>query len=204
MSETDGQWGYKAGPSDAMKQEIGQVVVNHAMCDQGLYSLFVAISGLKEDQSELLTRSLKLKAGALLDLVLAFRKSEAVNIYPALLSRIDECVASYRKLTNARNVIAHWHWGLSINGEDSAEVVNFLSMNHGNSTGIQVFTLQELKSISLGLLHINTLMMTIATLSSPEIPNFLKDKAIETFDNIHDKLKEALLGVPDLPAEEPT
>lgn len=204
VSEKDRAPGYELGPSDAMKKEIGQVVVNHAMCDQGLYSLFVAISGLKEDQSELLTRSLKLKAGALLDLVLAFRKSNTADIYPALLSRVDECVANYRKLTNARNVIAHWHWGPSIKGEDSAEVVNFLSMNHGNSAGSQVFTLQQLKSISLGLLHINTLMMTVATLSSPEFPNFVKDKALDAFDEIHVQLKKALLGVPDLPVEEQT
>ena len=26
------QYGYVAGPSDAMKQEIGQVVINHALC----------------------------------------------------------------------------------------------------------------------------------------------------------------------------
>lgn len=198
------QCGYLAGPSDAMKQEIGQLVINHALCDQGLYGLFAAISGLKENQPAVITRSLKLKAGALLDLLIAFRKSNQSLIYPALLSRIDSCVADYQKLSNARNVVAHWHWGLSPEGEDSAEVTNFLSLNHGNPAGTQIFTIQELKSISLGLLHVNTLMLTIATLSAPEVPNFVKDKALESFDETHALVREFLLAVPDLPDEELT
>ncbi|MEQ4191787.1 hypothetical protein ABNM11_24360, partial [Pseudomonas syringae] len=191
-------------PSDAMKQEIGQVVINHALCDQGLYGLFAAISGLKESQSVVVTRSLKLKAGALLDLLIAFRRSNESLIYPALLSRIDSCVADYRKLSNARNVIVHWHWGLSPEGEESATATNFLSMNHGNAAGTQLFTLQALKSISLGLFHVNTLMMTIAALSAPDVPSFVKEKALESFDDTYERVKEALLGLPDLPDEELT
>ncbi len=198
MSE---QFGNLAGPSDAMKCEIGQIVINHALCDQGLYGLFAAISGLEEAQSQLITRSLKLKANALLDLLVAFRRSNESAIYPATLSRIDECVADYRKLSNARNVVAHWHWGLSPEGENTAEVVNFLSMNHGNVAGRQVFTLPELQSISLGLLRINTLMMVIAVLSSSDIPTFVKEKGLQQFDDIHAQVKEALCGVPDLPDE---
>lgn len=200
----ESEYGYLSGPNDAMKRETGQIVINHALCDQGLYLLFAAISGLKESQSAVITRSLKLKASALLDLLIAFRRSNESVIYPALLSRMDSCVADYRKLSNARNIIAHWHWDLSPEGEDSAEATNFLSMNHGNAAGTQLFTLKELKSISLGLVHINTLMRTVATLSAPEIPNFLKDKALESFDETHSLMKEALLGVPDLPAEELT
>jgi len=77
-------------------------------------------------------------------------------------------------------------------------------MNHGNPAGIQIFTIQELKSISLGLLHVNTLMMTIAMLSALKAPDFIKDKALESFDETHALVREALLRVPDLPDEELT
>ncbi|KPB99209.1 Uncharacterized protein AC499_5000 [Pseudomonas amygdali pv. lachrymans] len=77
-------------------------------------------------------------------------------------------------------------------------------MNHGNAAGTQLFTLQALKSISLGLFHVNTLMMTIAALSAPDVPSFVKEKALESFDDTYERVKEALLGLPDLPDEELT
>jgi hypothetical protein len=195
-------WEYKTGPSDAMKQEIGQIVVNHALCDRGLYSLFVALSGLPEEQCSLVAKTLRLKASALLDLVIAFRKARALEIDAKFLPRIDDCIANYRKLSNARNIVAHWQWGPSPDGEDTAEVFNFLSMNHLDSNGSQTFTLLALKSISLGLVEVNTLLITLASLSDPAIPEFVKDTALKTLEFIHGKVRKALLNIPELPAEE--
>ena len=45
MTEESEKWGYTAGPNDLMKQEIGQVVINHALCDEPLLELFIALTG---------------------------------------------------------------------------------------------------------------------------------------------------------------
>ncbi|ORL69251.1 hypothetical protein B7H19_09965 [Pseudomonas putida] len=195
---SDGRWGYRAGPSDAMKREIGQIVTNHAGCDPALYALFHALSGVSTDQAKVISRTLKLRSNSLLSLIKAFRKENESKLYPPLAERIDVAISHYDKLTSLRNVVAHWQWSLSPEGEDSAIASNFLSLKARDSNNEREINLRSLQEISLGLIEVMSLMHSIAALMDANPPTFVIDKALEALDDIFKKVRDTLLGLPDV------
>lgn len=195
---SEGQWGYRSGPSNAMKREIGQIVTNHASCDPALYGLFHALSGVSTDQAKVISRTLKLRAGSLVSLIKAFRKENENKLYPPLTERIDAAISHYDKLTTLRNVVAHWQWSQSPEGEDTAVATNFLSLKERDSNNVREIDLRGLQEISLGLVEVMSLMHSISALMSANPPTFIIDKALETLDDIVKKVRDTLLGLPDV------
>jgi len=202
VSEDGENWGYKAGPSDAMKQEIGQVVINHALCDPALYALFYALSGINESTAKIMVRALKLKSSGLIDLIKAFKKEQDSRLHPELSKRIAECLSTYDQLSKARHLIAHWQWSLSPSGENTASTSNFLGMNHGDSAADRYHTLGSLKATSWGLMQVNILLTLIASFVVGTIPETYIEMALSGVDEVLVKTRAALLEIPDVSAVE--
>jgi hypothetical protein len=202
VGEDSATWNYEAGPSDAMKQEIGQVVINHALCDPALYSLFHALSGINEATAKVMVRALRLKSGGLIELIKSFKKEKESQIHPELSKRISECLLAYDQLSKARNLIAHWQWGLSASGEDNATTSNFLGMNHGDPSADREHTLRSLKATSWGLMQVNVLMALVSSFIAGNIPDTFIELALSGVDEVLNKTRQALLDIPDVSAEE--
>lgn len=201
MDEGAQNWKYAAGPTDAMKLEIGQVVINHALCDPSLYALFQALSGIDENSTKLMVRALRLKSGGIVDLIKAFHKDRQPHIHPDLSTRITECLRIYDQLSKARNLIAHWQWGLSADGVDAASTSNFLGMNHGD-TSVMEHSLLSLRATSWGLMQVNIIMSLVAAFVAGSIPDILREATFTSLDELLAKTQKALLDIPGASAEE--
>jgi len=202
VSETDGQWGYKAGPSDAMKQEIGQVVINHALCDQPLLKLFMTLSGTQESTAYILVHSLNLKAGGMTKAILDLARAKNPPINPELSSRLSTAVGEYRTLSLLRNEVAHWQWQPSKEGVDAALASNVMRRNSDDTEVTKEFTLHGLKQLSIGLITTFSALSLFAGLIQHDIPSPALTQVFANLDSISEKVKEALLALPEPSAEE--
>ena len=198
------EWGYEAGPTDAMKIEIGQVVINHALCDPSLYELFHALSGIEERPAKIMVRALKIKSGAIVELIKAFHKARAPDLHVELSKRITACLTAYDQLSKARNLIAHWQWSLSDDGANVATTTNFLGMNHGDASGTKEHSLRSLKATSWGLMQVNIIISMVAAFVGGSIPDIVRESAFTAVDSLLAQTQEALLDIPDISAEELT
>ena len=198
-----GEWGYRAGPSDAMKQEIGQVVINHALCDQPLLHLFVALAGVSESTAYILVQSLNLKAGGMTKAILDLAGAKQPKINPELHARLTTAISEYRKLSLLRNEVAHWQWDPSPEGIEAAQASNVMRRNADESTVGKEFTLQNLKQLSVGLITtFSALTVFSGLVQHPEIPEQGLTQVFSNLDNISTKVKAALLSLPEPLVEE--
>ncbi len=191
-----GEWGYTAGPSDAMKREIGQIAVNHAYCDPFLASLFQAMSGTDDATNLTIIQTLKLKGSSLADLVSALNAKKKTG----LTDRIEQSISEYRRLSGYRNEIAHWQWGPSAPGENSATVRNSLAKKPDESE--KSYSLSDLKGISSGLITTGSMIGAIAAAVSSPMPPAVSDIIFKSIDDMLKKVREATSGLPDPSAEE--
>lgn len=195
-------WGYRAGPSDAMKQEIGQVVINHALCDAPLLNLFTSLSGTSESTAYILVQSLNLKAGGLTKAILDLAKIRNPPINSELNSRLSNVIGEYRKLSHLRNEVAHWQWLPSEAGTETAKASNVMRRNGDNSEVMKEFTLHNLKQLSSGLITVFSALSLFSGLIQHDIPEPALALVFTRLDEISEKVSLALKNLPEPLAEE--
>jgi len=198
-----GEWGYRAGPSDEMKQEIGQVVINHALCDPPLLDLFVTLSGVSAATAYILIQSLNLKAGGMTKAILDMAKAKQPPINSELNARLSKAIGEYRKLSLLRNEVAHWQWTPSPEGVQAAQATNIMRRNSDDSAFAKEFSLHSLKQLSVGLITtFSALSLFAGLIQYPDIPEHALVKVFANLDAISYKVNEALLSLPEPSAEE--
>ncbi len=202
MTEESEKWGYTAGPNDLMKQEIGQVVINHALCDEPLLELFIALTGTPASTAYILAQSLNLKAGGMTKAILDLSKAKKTQINEDLCSRLSVAIADYRKLSLLRNKVAHWQWYPSDEGAGSAKASKIMRRNNDDSQVIKEFTLYSLKQLSVGLIITYSALKLIAGLIPQNVPSAQLAQVFTNLDNISRKVKDAMLTLPEPSAEE--
>ncbi|MNJ52554.1 hypothetical protein D3C77_478960 [compost metagenome] len=202
MEETKEEWGYRAGPGDAMKQEIGQIVINHALCDEPLLELFTVLSGAPSSTAYILVQSLNLKAGGMTKAILDLAKSRTPAVNEDLNSRLTSAISDYRKLSLLRNEVAHWQWYPSVNNASTANASNVMRRNSDGSQVVKEFTLHSLKQLSVGLITTFSALKLFAGLIQHDVPSFALTNVFANLDQISEKVKEALLSLPEPAAEE--
>jgi hypothetical protein len=186
-----------------MKQEIGQIVVNHAHCDQPLLDLFVLLSGVTSGTADILVQSLNLKAGSMTKAILDMAKKRETALNPDVFGRLTTAISDYRKLSLLRNEVAHWQWNPSPAGTQAAEVSNIMRRNSDGSVVSKEFTLHQLKQLSIGLIATFSALDLCARLTSyPDLPEQALKQVFANFDGVSTKVKHALLNLPEPSAEE--
>lgn len=202
MAEKQGRWGYEIGPSDEMKKEIGQIVVNHAFCETALRGLLVAIAGWDEKTARIALKTFNPKGDPICKAIDQFLKATPET--PEILrARIQSVIANYRELSIRRNMIAHWTW--SHTDPESPQTASISNPLYGlmSSGEEKTFTLQTLKEIGLGLAEIVAATFTLTNLfGAPNLPQEILQQALNQFDSIMEKVKDAVLELPHAPEDE--
>ncbi|PRW85544.1 hypothetical protein C7A11_23415 [Pseudomonas simiae] len=199
VNVSDSGYGVLSGPSDRMKQEIGEIVVAHANCDPVLAALMRALTKTDEQTNLLLIQQLKLKGSSIADFISTMaEKTETLN--PLLRESIQTTIKSYRKLSSYRNEVAHWQWNPSEAGTDSALVRNTLSKKPSESE--KVYTLENLRDIASSLHQVNALIGHIFGIISSGFPEEAIPHVMRVVDENLEKVRLATLNVPDPSAEE--
>ncbi|WP_434695129.1 hypothetical protein J3P89_17930 [Pseudomonas sp. Z1-14] len=203
VTDTDeSKRGYEAGPSDAMKKEIGQVVINHALCDSPLLDIFQILSGTSITVTFALVRTLNIKAGAMIVAIKALSQIREPAMNPAIQERLSTALLQHDKLSRLRNEIAHWQWHLSLEGVDAAHASNDWRRNPDNSQVIKKFTLEDLKNVSLGLINVYAAFNLISATLQSTVDGEHLIKIFVDFDEVLKRVQDAVLGLPEPLAEE--
>lgn len=206
MTKESNKWGYKAGPSDAMKREIGQVAVNHALCEPPLFRLYQFYSEIPEAKSFILAKSLGLRANSLLRIVRDFAnyrtKAVAPTTPPTILDRLNICLKAYEDLTKTRNEVAHWQWYNSPEGEERADAACDIRRGPEGDQLIKEYTLDNLVSLSVGLILISANLELIADVITGRYSPADATADFTKFDEAALKVRDALLSLPEPSAEE--
>ncbi len=196
---SDRIYGVLSGPSDRMKQEIGEIVVAHANCDPVLAALMMALTKTDEQTNLVLIQQLKLKGSSIADFISTMaEKTDHLN--PVLRQSIQTTIKSYRKLSSYRNEVAHWQWNLSEPGTDSALLRNTLSKKPSESE--KVYTLENLRDIASSLHQVHGLIGSIFGIISSELPEEAIPHIMSVVDGNLEKVRLATLNVPEPSAEE--
>lgn len=194
MSEKKEKWGYKAGPGPEMCQEIGQIMVNHSYCEWGIRTLYAALLEAPPEKVDILINSHNLKAQAMAKTIETMVEKNLVKTSDSVKSRILSAITEYRKLSEHRNIVAHWHWLPEDNGVASAD-----NLMKGANAPQQKYSLADLKNISLGLIMTFSQINVLTTLIDQNLPDFAIKEVLSQFDRIELKVREAVLDLPDAP-----
>lgn len=193
------KYGVLSGPSDRMKQEIGEIVVAHANCDPMLAALMRALTRTDEQTNLVLIQQLKLKGSSIADFISTMaEKTDHLN--PLLRESIRTTIKSYRKLSSYRNEVAHWQWNLSEPGTDSAVLRNTLSKKPSESE--KVYTLENLRDITFGLHQVFGLTGTMVGIIAAELPDGAIPNVMAVVEESLEKVQLATRNVPEPSAEE--
>ena len=202
MGTEHANWGCRAGPSDAMKQEIGQIVINHALCDAPLLNLFTTLSGTSEATAYILIQSMNLKASGMTKSILDLAKIKQPPIDSELSSRLTRAIGEYRKLSQLRNEIAHWQWLPSEGDTQTAKASNVMRRNADSSEVIKEFTLHNLKQLSTGLITVFSALSLFSGLIQHDIPEQALTVVFSKVDQISEQVRAALEDLPEPLTEE--
>lgn len=193
MSE-DGTSGYKIGPTDEMKREIGQVVINHAYSENALKGLFIVLARLEKPVSEVVMKNFNPKGIPITKAVTSLIDDDR-DISSLVKLRIQEVVADYKRLSEARNIYCHWAWGMSENGRQEAIVYND-QLGYMEKNTPRTVTLHELKTVAFSLAQIVGAIHLLTSLIGSGMPEKEVFEAFSGFDSIILKVKEAVLSLP--------
>lgn len=185
-----------------MKQEIGQIVINHALCDAPLLNLFTTLSGASEATAYILVQSLNLKAGGMTKAILDLAKTQQPPINAELSARLSNVIGDYRKLSHLRNEVAHWQWLPSEAGIETAKASNVMRRNVDNSEVVKEFTLHNLKQLSSGLITVFSALSLFSGLIQHDIPEPGLAFVFSRLDQISEQVNAALEDLPEPLAEE--
>ncbi|NWB09047.1 hypothetical protein HX862_14135 [Pseudomonas sp. D5002] len=205
MSKATEEWGYLAGPSDAMKKEIGQIAVNHAMFEPPLIRLFQHYTEIPDAKSFILAKSLGLRGNALLRVVKDFANYKTKAAPPEtaapILARLNSCLKDYEELSKIRNEVAHWQWYPSPDGAEYANAACDIRKDAEGNQIIKEFTLANLKSLALNLILTSSNLEVIADVIIRRLSEQETLEQFKKFDDIAARVKEALLSLPQASAE---
>ncbi|MGY4663246.1 hypothetical protein ACVWZ9_004040 [Pseudomonas chlororaphis] len=201
MSSDSGKWGYRAGPSDAMKKEIGQIAVNHALFESPLMRLFQHYTEIPDAKSFILAKSLGLRGSALLRVVKDFANHKTKTTPPVttapILERLNSCLKDYEELSKIRNEVAHWQWYPSPDGAEYANAACDIRKDSEGKQIIKEFTLGNLQSLALNLIFTSSNLELIADLIIGGAPEPTVIAKFKQFDEIAAKVRSALLSLPE-------
>ncbi|WP_282369109.1 hypothetical protein [Pseudomonas sp. PS02290] len=202
MGETEGSWGYSIGPSNAMKLQIADIVINHALCDDPLLEIFISLSGMEQKIASPVVKVLNLKSGALANVISSLSAQLSTRLDPQIASRLPDVISDYRKLSTLRNEVAHGQWMPSPEGSDHAMLQSLLRKNDDGSKFERRFSASQLKEIAVGLaITLSALHVILAILTSA-IPSFAIAEAYRQYDEVILRVKRSLLALPEPLAEE--
>lgn len=202
MTEQQGRWGYEIGPSDEMKKEIGQIVVNHAFCETALRGLLVAIAAWDEKTARIVLKTFNPKGDPICKAIDQFLQANP-EIPEILRTRIQSVISNFRELSRRRNMIAHWLWSRA--DKESPHTASISSPLYGliDSREAVTFTLTELKEIGLRLAEIFAATFTLTGLAAqPNVPHEYLQQTLSQFDSIMEKIRHAVLQLPQAPEDE--
>ena len=201
MAEEQGRWGYEIGPSDEMKKEIGQIVVNHAYCETLMRGLLVAVAGWDDKDAQIILKTFNPKGDPICK---ALEKFLSVNtaIDELVRERVVAVITNFRRLTQLRNMVAHWTWGTSM--PSSPQAANVYNHPYGLAPGEErTLTLLELKEIGFGLAEIVAATSLLTDFANdPRRAPIEFQEQLSQFDNIMEKVKNAVLELPIAPEDE--
>ncbi|MFW3166251.1 MULTISPECIES: hypothetical protein [Pseudomonas syringae group] len=201
MDSDNGKWGYRAGPSDSMKKEIGQIAVNHAFFEPPLMRLFQHYTEIPEAKSFILAKSLGLRGNALLRAVKDFANHKTKTTQPVtgapVLERLNGCLKDYEELSKIRNEVAHWQWYPSPDGAEYANAACDIRKDSEGKQIIKEFTLENLQSLALNLIFTSSNLELIADLIIGRAPQDTVIAKFKQFDEIAEKVRAALLSLPE-------
>ncbi|HBN8052261.1 TPA: hypothetical protein NH808_005649 [Pseudomonas aeruginosa] len=193
-------YGYKAGPNSAMRAEIGQIVVNHSLCDEPLMRIFGFLSGLRADTQSIVVESLRLRSASLAATITTLLESASLPIN--ISERLNAALVTFKMMTQQRNKIVHWAWGLSPDGKDEAPISHPTKRNSDGTPRSETMTLLGLRKIGLELIQVYSLLSMAAGLLECEVPDELGSASLSQFDNLIEKVRLAILEYPEVEAEE--
>ncbi|MFA0920428.1 hypothetical protein ACDH53_24980 [Pseudomonas tremae] len=201
MDSDNGKWGYRAGPSDSMKKEIGQIAVNHALFEPPLMRLFQHYTEIPEAKSFILAKSLGLRGNALLRAVKDFANHKTKTTQPVtdapVLERLNGCLKDYEELSKIRNEVAHWQWYPSPDGAEYANAACDIRKDSEGKQIIKKFTLENLQSLALNLIFTSSNLELIADLIIGRAPQHTVIAKFKQFDEIAEKVRAALPSLPE-------
>ncbi|HHM5422738.1 TPA: hypothetical protein ACRNUD_006549, partial [Pseudomonas aeruginosa] len=191
---------YDAGPNSAMRAEIGQIVVNHSLCDEPLMRIFGFLSGLRADTQSVVVESLRLRSTSLAATVTKLLETSPLPI--DIPERLNVALSTFKKMTAQRNKIVHWAWGLSPEGKDEAPIYHPTKRNSDGTPYSETLTLLELRKIALDLMQVYYLLGIIAGLLECGVPDEIKSASLSKFDKLIEKVRSSILEYPEAEAEE--
>ena len=195
----ESNYGVSSGPSDRMKQEIGEIVVAHANCDPALAALMQQLTKTNDQTNLVLIQQLKLKGSSMADFISAV-VDKTDHVDPAIRDRILKVITQYRKLSTYRNEIAHWQWNPCEPGVEAALLRNTLAKKPTESE--KTYSLQDLRSISFGLHQVFGVVGSISTIIAANPPSQMSNQIMSALDAMFDKIKSAISDIPEPSAEE--
>lgn len=195
MSDKQEKWGYEAGPGPEMCQEIGQIMVNHSYCEWGIRTLFVRFLEASSEKVDILINSHNLKAQAMAKTIEVMIEKDLVKMSDSVKTRILSAIKEYRKLSERRNIVAHWHWLPEADGVASVD-----NLMKGANPPQKQYSLADLKNVSLGLIMAFSQISLLTTLIDQNLPDFAIKHVLNQSDEIERKVRQAVLALPDPPS----
>ncbi|MFO3662143.1 MULTISPECIES: hypothetical protein [Pseudomonas syringae group] len=196
---SDAKYGFMLGPSDRMKQEIGEIVVAHANCEPMLATLMKALTNTDDRTNLVLIQNLNLKGSSMAKLISALAEN-AAHLSPLLRERVQTLIKNYDTLSRSRNEVAHWQWNPCEPGAEKALIRNTLSKKPAENE--KTYTLEHLRSITFGLHQVFGLAGSIATIISSGLPKEAAPQILAVVDQMFEKIRTAMQDVPEPSAEE--
>jgi len=199
---TEEKYSYEIGPSDAMKKEIGQIVINHAYCETALRGLLVAIAGWDQKTANTVLKTFNPKGDAIRKAIESLLKGNTL-LSPTVVDRINSIGESFKTLSHLRNTIAHWHWGMcDPETPESAIVSNFTYGFHPSGQD-KTFTLNQLKEIGIDLAGIVSAAFLLRdfVIDAGQSEKEVQGKLLQ-FDSIMAKVRKSVLRLPEEPEDD--
>ncbi len=193
--------GYNIGAGNKFNEAIGQILVNHSLCEWAIRSLFVRLLGAPTENSEALISSQAMKAPTMAKSILAILKINSEQLPEFLVERIVSAVSAYQTNTSHRNIVAHWNW-MPTNEDDTFATLRnpMLPDSDQSDAAEKSYSLEKLKEIGLSFAQIATYLSSMsAMLSTQDLPDNVMKIALLRIDEILDEVKASMLSLPDLP-----
>ena len=194
MATDSPKYGYLMGPNDAMKQELGQIVVNHANCESAIFTLFISLLGIPEKNARILVKSQNMKAPAMIKTLKDLINSNSIDILPEFKNRIFAAFEIFKKSSEKRNMFAHWQWEATT--EPFANLINDLNTIDPINISTKQISILDLKETAFELACIYVELMIISHLIGCAAPLAMTNEALQKHDKLIAKVKESLQNAP--------
>lgn len=135
------QKSWHVGPSKEYLEPIGQITVFGGQVDMLVCAIFWNYSGLSPEIGRCITGDLKTPAMlSMIKRMLDVRQADAGQI-----SDFDSLSKEISAITQERNKITHWEWGVGTSG---GQISNHFIGKDRSKTQITVYTVEELRDLA--------------------------------------------------------